>query len=272
MKLNDLQYLVKSIDDRMPLHSEECVKIPHTFGKLPKNLLEYSAKVNAKFLDNHLCEIEDVKHFFPEHDLPKWLKNYQRKQYLKSGMLNHDGFFTHDPENGLLMPKNTHFILTNMNTTAYKGGIIGGPDLLSADPNDGNNNLADGTLWANKLTLGTIGLLYDQIAANIHTSSGNVRMGFYDDSSIEANNLMAETASTATPSANFTTELSLTETALVTTLNWAALEFDNGTARCKAKNVSVEARLKTFTYGVLPDPYASTTTNNFPLNMRLSHT
>jgi hypothetical protein len=91
MKLDDIPFLIRDIKKEMPFHTDNTIRIPYTFKSLPKKLMEESHKVDNKFLNNHLGEIEEAVNKKLMDKIS--FINQQIKYHGKSGILNHDSFF-----------------------------------------------------------------------------------------------------------------------------------------------------------------------------------
>ena len=101
-------------------------------------------------------------------------------------------------------------------------------------------------------------------------AAGYERVGVYDDSS-NPNNLMAESTSAAV--ATGFGYKSVTEFALTTTQNWAAVCVDNAGASAKYTTVGGNLRItRSFTYGALPNPFGGApSADNANMNCKVGH-
>lgn len=220
MKLCDLQFVIRDLKKEMPHHTSRNASIPYKVSKpLPKNFMEESAKINNKFLNKHLSEIDESIHCgLLSRQFQSDFIHYQRKYYFESGILSHDGFFrgTHQP-----------FYKLGLDNVGFIGslGRIGGPDLQDVAGTGTSASAANDLLMASKMELGTISDLYDQIAISYGTSDGNTRVGSYDDSSAPVN-LEVDSGSFAHPGTSFNFN-SVTEWALTTAQQWCAVIVEN---------------------------------------------
>ena len=87
----DIPFLFKSIDNEMPLLTNDSVKVKNNYDMgMPKDLERYCEKVDDKFLNNHLATIEEFDSKFPNNDLVQWFKDYQNRYF--SANIPHDNF------------------------------------------------------------------------------------------------------------------------------------------------------------------------------------
>ena len=91
MKPDDIPFLTRDVNKEMPYHTNMTAKVPYTFDRFPKSLVEESHKKENKFLDNHLHEFEEAIHcnlINEEHFL------YQTLRYHRdTDILNHEEAF-----------------------------------------------------------------------------------------------------------------------------------------------------------------------------------
>lgn len=267
----DIPFLIKNINDKMPIHTNDTFKIPLKFGGFPKNIMDESHKKDNRFLNSFLSEIEDAIHFkllgrqFKENFLYQ-----QGKYHLKSGILNHDNFFK---KLGSIIPPHhvlcCGLMLGNMNTGTYRVTGVFGADLTNGTATTTKSTFGADFVKGAKLTdLGTVGELYNQVALNVDTAVGNIRLAAYDDSS-NPTNLYAETGSSAaTADYNFR---SVTEFDLDTAQNWAAWQQDDGDIVVNSLVVTGGREFVAHTYGVFPDPFGSPTGDDNAENMKIGH-
>ena len=83
MKKDDIPFLMDDVKNKMPVYTENTLKVKG--NKLPKNMKEYVEKTNRKFLDNHLSNIEEYYHVFPEYNTKVCFRRffYKKKQSVK---------------------------------------------------------------------------------------------------------------------------------------------------------------------------------------------
>ena len=125
----DIPFLIKDINDEMPLFSKDTVKVKRSYSQgMPKNLKEYGDKVNEKFLDNSLATIEDYSLKFPNNELTQWFKDYQNR-YFNSVLLK-DSFLKID-ENGNFGTTRYYRGMSIQNVAFLASKISGGADLSS---------------------------------------------------------------------------------------------------------------------------------------------
>lgn len=215
--------ILKIIKNDMPIHTDTSVKIKCSFSQgMPKNLKEYSDKVDNKFLNNNLHTIEEME--YRKKGITNDFKNYQHKYYDESGILNHDLYFEHE---GTTYPKLHGACGFIINPYIMKPATLNGADLTTEASNTSGNNL-NGYIYAGLLSTGVIGHLYDRIAfrRELGTASGQLRYGSYDSQSSVATNKMCDTGLFNSPANSSYVLQSVTEYALTTTENWTAILGD----------------------------------------------
>lgn len=266
----DIPFLFKSINDEMPKITEKTAKVKHSYSqRMPKNLSEYMGVINEKFLDNSLATIEDYSLKFPDNELTQWFKDYQNR-YFNSVLLK-DSFLRIDDDGNFGTIRN--YRPMSIQNVGFLGSLtnkVKGADLTAGGTTNNSTSLV-GLLNAIKLTtLGTIGHYYDRVAFDWNAAAGNERVGVYDDSS-NPTNLMAESTSSA--NATGFGWKSVTEFALTTTQNWAAMCADNASASAKYMTTGGNNRTtRSFTYGALPNPFGGTpSADNGNLNCKIGH-
>lgn len=281
----ELTCLIRDIRSEMPQLSDDFCKIPNfSYGNLPKNFMDCASIFDNKFLNNYLCVIEELKHRDGENIIPKWFIDYQIKYFVKHDILNHDGVFSlrlHDGIGGRINPHLTEVrevgFFPYSGLTTFSNPILNraaggtpGSDLESGT--GGTLNGSGAGLEISKTdTTGTVGHLYDRVAASMNSASGNHRLGIYSDSS-GPDVLEAETAS-LTVTADYAWQ-SVTEFDLTTATNWLAWDADNTSCEFKYKTgySSGDIKYKTYTYGALPNPAGSGYTNDsYKHLMKMGH-
>ncbi len=182
----DIPFLVNGIEDKMPIHNSESGSIPtYIHGmNLPSDLKEFATKVDNRYLNNHLGEIEEAyyKKLLPKGFIDWWTRQ-QFSNHLKSGIMNHDGFFK------VLRDE----ILFSHKSSFLACGFIINPSRFGGDPNgivlEGGSTNNHGAGWGvNNLryfkmaNTGTVGKLYDQIAFNTFSNNGaTITLAVYSD-------------------------------------------------------------------------------------------
>ena len=215
--------ILKIIKNDMPIHTDTSVKIKCSFSQgMPKNLKEYSDKVDNKFLNDNLHTIEEME--YRKKGITNDFKNYQHKYYDESGILNHDLYFEHE---GTTYPKLHGACGFIIDPYIMKPAVVNGADLTTEASNLSGNNLA-GYIYAGLLSTGVIGHLYDRIAfrRELGTASGQLRYCSYDSQSSVATNKMCDTGLFNSPANSSYVLQSVTEFALTTTENWTAILGD----------------------------------------------
>jgi hypothetical protein len=179
LKPDDIPFLLNDIKNEMPRHYPEKFIVPQTKG-LPKDYLKQSHKVDNKYLNNHLSEIEEAQE---SKLLSKELINSfkgQQSIHKESGILNHDNFFN---EFGDI--KGTFYSPLNLFDTALVGvagapaGCTGGSTVEVGGTVNNAQASAD-ELHGYSVTL-VNGSCYDQIAQNVASAAaGNSFLGLYE--------------------------------------------------------------------------------------------
>lgn len=278
-------FFLKNIINEMPQHSPDFVRIPNfTYGHLPKDFMECSSKFDNKFLNNHLATVEEIQYRNQKHPIPKWFRDYQVMYFSDREVLAHDNFFNARLRDGFrkhINPNLTEvrvigfFPYTAMSTFSNpilnrSAGGTPGSDLESGTGATLNGSGA-GLEISKTDTTGTVGHLYDRVAASMNTASGNHRLGIYSDSS-GPDVLEAETGSLAV-TADYAWQ-TVTEFDLTTATNWLAWDADNTSCEFKYKTgySSGDIRYKTYTYGALPNPAgAGYTSDTYKHLMKMGH-
>jgi len=151
-----------------------------------------------------------------------------------------------------------------------------GSDIATQGSGDGDEvaNL-DQILFSKIYDSAVIGECYDQVAIERSSSAtgGNYRLGVYDDSGGAPNDLLAQTASIAIPTANSYTFQTVPEFLVTTTQLWACFMQDAHTSSFRRNNSATTAgnmQYESHTYGSLPAT-ASATSANRSFIMKIGH-
>ena len=265
----ELSEILEIIKNDMPIHTDTTAKIKNSFSQgFPKNLMDYSSKVDNKFLNSNLAIIEEINYKNSNHWIPKAFQEYQNKIYGNTDILNHDNFFKaklHDSffkyQDDYGMPKNTHYMKgMSIQNVGFLGIIktlvVGGAEIIIGDSSSHSTGL-NGFIYLNQLsTTATIGANYDQLAHNVFNSTGNMRLAAYDSSSSIPTNLYAETSSVALDSAF--TYRSVTNFSLITAQPWFGLQASVSGGDFYRKLQSTPRKGKVFTYGAFETPLTGT--------------
>ncbi len=248
----------------MPFHTDNTGKIPYSFKSMPKNLMEESHKVDNKFLNNHLSEIEEAT---DKKLLEKNSFIHQQVKYHKeSGILNHDNFFHCDLATGTQI-SNDNFHHSNFVINPYT--FVASCETLETGNASSSGNFGSNIVWSAKLPNGVIGCKYDQVAMNIDSlSSANMNLAVYDDSGGSPNNLY-ESTSPHSASAGFNLK-SVTEFTLSTVSNWSAM-VKNANVELFNNSSGVRKRDANTSSLSVPDPYTTDSTDTGELNMKIAH-
>ena len=273
MIADDIPFLLRDMQKEMPFHSDNITTIPRTFKQFPKKVMEESHKVNNKFLNNHLGEIEEAVH--------KKLLNkisfiqQQKKYHEKSGILNHDNFFHCDLATGTPI-SNDNFHHSNFVINSYlSAGCTGGDELETFPTHSvyGNFSSAYLVIARSNTTEGVVGTCYDQIAVNSNGSDGTIRMGAYSDTSDDPDVLYAENLNSMTSDYAYK---SLTEFTLTSASTWLAIHIEEDNQISEGGERAGDDRwYKSTSYGAFPDPAGTGYTEGTEAQLRqmkISHT
>ena len=271
MKLEDIEFIIKDIQREMPKHTENNCKIPYTFSKFPKNLMEESHKKQNKFLNCHLAEIEEsIYQKKLPNTIKSWFLHQNFKYHLKSGILNHDGVFR-TLKNELLYGHNNHILASHTLfgvIGSSSGGCTGGAD-VQVDGTDNTTHSSVNNLYCGLISNAEAGKCYNQIAISCSSAAGNKRMANYTDNTGEPDALIAETASIAqTPDYDFVSIPEWTQDG--TTNVWCAYNSDS--VSNVVNNLSGgQRRFVSTTYGAMPDPFPAPSSDTFPHKQKIGY-
>jgi len=277
LNISDIPYLIKDVNNKMPFHSNNYVSVPYSYKPFPKKAMEESHKVNNKFLNNHLCEIEEA---VDKKLMDKTSFIIQQNKYHKeSGILNHDNFFHCDLATGTPI-SNDNFRHSPYLINPYMvspAGCTKGADLETFGDLGpyGNTSELYFVIQRSDATDGVIGECYDQQAIQSNNTTGNIRLGAYSDDSGDPNALYDQTASI--PLTSGYDFKSLTEFELTSVRTWLAFQKDVASQLREYDFLgsTFQQWHKTFTYGSFPDPvgtgYIETMTNAQLRRQKIGH-
>ena len=252
MNVSDIPFIMKDIKNEMPFHSDNIVTIPRTFKQLPKNAIEESHKVDNKFLNNHLGEIEEAVHKKLLNKIP--FIQQQKKYHQKSGILNHDNFFHCDLATGTpISNDNFHHSQFVINSNVF-GGCTGGAELETFPPHSvyGNFSSVYLVIMRSNTTEGVVDTCYDQIAVNSNGTDGTIRMGAYSDTSDEPDALYAENLNSMTADYAYK---SIDEFTLTSASTWFAIHIEEDNAISEGGERAGDDRwYKSTSYAAFPNP------------------
>jgi len=267
MKLDDIPFLIRDIKNEMPIHTTNLAKIPQSYSQgLPKNAMKLSHKVQNKFLNNHQAKIEEANHSnLLTKNFTAWYLN-QNLIHSHSGILNHDSFFQ--------FPQVKYSPDLSLHDVAFVGAAAGAGECAGADielygdlGSFGNTNNTHLFIMRTDESVGVVGECYDQIAIDMNSTNGNIRMGTYNETTTdEPDVLYAQTENSVT--ANYAFK-SITEFTLTSVYIWFAFQPEgtggNPNNQIKELPSSVPPApdglrwWTEFTYGTFPDPADSIT-------------
>lgn len=149
----ELQAFMRNLNQEMPIHTETTAKIKRSYSQgMPKNLMEYSAHVDNKFLNQNLAIIEEIMHRNPKHPIPQWFRDYQVRHYAKFGILKGDQIFASKMRDGyirnrssdLTQIRNLHKLLTNYSVPVSTKVL--NPDFYSQTSHNDSTGIGSGAL------------------------------------------------------------------------------------------------------------------------------
>ena len=181
MIADDIPFIIKDIKNEMPFHTDSAGKIPYTFKPMPKSFMDESHKVDNKFLNNHLSEIEEAT---DKKLLEKNSFISQQVMYHKeSGILNHDNFFHCDLATGTPI-SNDKFHHSNFLIDPYMVAptpCTHGSEVQVVGVYNTTHTSVD-TLYGFRITGAEADKCYDEIAVeSAGTVAGSGRFGMYVD-------------------------------------------------------------------------------------------
>jgi len=255
----------------MPFHNDIIGKIPYTFKPMPKSFMSESHKVDNKFLNNHLSEIEEAvdKKLMEKNSFISQQVMYHKE----SGILNHDNFFNADLASGLPIGidnfKHYPFLINPYMVVAPSCTPATSEVQVVGVSNTTHTSV--GTLYAFKITGAEDDKCYDEIAVeSAGTVAGNGRFGMYVDTTSEPDALLIDLGTFAHQS-GYTFNVGA-EFTVGTANAWIGYNSDNGS------NVvtNLQSGFRRYTYigsfGALPDPFtAGYSTDTFPNKMKIGH-
>jgi len=268
MNSSDIPFIIKDIKNEMPFHTDNTGKIPYSFKAMPKSFMGESHKVDNKFLNNHLSEIEEAT------DKKLMEKNsfihQQVKYHQDSGILNHDNFFHADLATGCPISYD-NFKHSQVITNAYRfvTPCVNGTQVFvqgSANTTHNSNN----TLYGGKVTTAQAERCYDQIAISTQTAVGSNVQAMYRDNAGAPDALISQTPSTSqTTGWNY---VNLPEWQQDSTANvWCA--YNNDSSSNHVYNLSGGFRYYTsgVTWNAMPDPFNILNNDIYPHSQKITH-
>ena len=261
----ELKAFLKIIKKDMPIHTDDTVKIKCSYSQdMPKNLMDYSQKIDNEFLNDNLHTIEEME--FRKKGITNNFKNYQNKYYDKSGILNHDLYFEHENKIYAKISGACGFIINPYNFAPIAPPA---PD-LSTNYTDTTFAGVDHLIMTGcKFSAGVIGDKYNRIKSRLSTAAGNYKMGVYQQTSNVPSTLYNGTGSLTAVNDNWE---SLTELTLVQTTVWGAQKFSSDSLVTYYVNGTGNRVYKAHDYATaFPDPFGSGTADAYPNQMKLGH-
>ena len=271
--------IMRDLQKEMPQIDENRVGVKRSFSQgMPKNLMDYCAVVDNKYLNNNLAIIEEIQYRDSKHPIPKWFRLYQKHNFEKYGILNHDNFFNARLNDGWrkhLSPNLTEirevgfFQYANMTTFSNpqlnRTTQVNGTEIETDGATDNAGNNSADFLEAGTSSSFTNGAYYDQMKFYIGAAAGNLRLALYSDSVTSPNTLLSESAS-LTPSADYTTNYSITEVQINATTAWLAHNQSSSGLTWHYWSSSGNRGWKTQAFGAMPASFTEdgTSTTTIP--------
>tara|TARA_R100001086_G_scaffold63884_1_gene29651 strand:- start:36 stop:857 length:822 start_codon:yes stop_codon:yes gene_type:complete len=272
MIADDIPFIIKDIKNEMPFHNDNAGKIPYSFKAMPKSFMGESHKVDNKFLNNHLGEIEEAV------DKKLMEKNsfihQQVKYHQDSGILNHDNFFHADLATGCpISYDNFQHLSFLINPYTYPVPCVNGDERFVAGSPATTHNSSN-TLYGGRVTTAQADRCYDQIAISTQTAVGsNVQAMYTDDPSTtppRPDALISETPQTSqTTGWNY---VNLPEWQQDSTANvWCA--YNNDSTSNYIYNLGSGSRFYTasVTWTAMPDPFTIANDDSYPHRQKITH-
>jgi len=262
-QFDEISQLVRHINQEMPLYSKDSAKIPHTYQQFPKNIGEYSTKVNDKFLNNNLDRIEELWFRNKNKTFSNWFIKYQTRYFREA--ISHDGFFKiiTQKHRGAYAPQSMlTFSFASLNRKVFGATLETG----------GTTNHVTGQtgyIQTSSLPAGVVGEFYDEVAQNYFAVAGNYRQCVYNEESGTPGTLYSETGSIAVP-AGYVFQ-SLTEFSLNQTANHVAMQVDSSSAE-PYYNLTSGGNFRTWTFGAFENPHTGGTNQDARFNQKVAHT
>ena len=246
MKTTELEYL--NLRNVMPLHTPNKISIPYKFAPLPKNLMEESNKVMEKFLDNYLSEVEDTKNI----ETLSFVLNQYRNYHYSDDIRISDNFLKRP------MQYNSPHTLFGVIASGKVGVALGAEVIFGSANNSATGNQE--FIFANSGSI-VIDDLYNTGPGQVTTAAGNYRMGIYNDTAGDPDDLGIDGGSHTVPSGfafvNWDSGFVATQTSV-----WSAVLYSSASCSIDFHGTNLGRRQNPFTFGPLPDPYAETGTTN----------
>lgn len=268
MNSSDIPFIIRDIKNEMPFHTDNTGKIPYSFKAMPKSFMGESHKVDNKFLNNHLGEIEEAT---DKKLLEKNSFIHQQVKYHKeSGILNHDNFFHCDLATGTPI-SNDKFHHSNflINPYTYPVPCVNGDERF-VQGSDNTTHSSSNTLYGGKVTTAQADRCYDQIAIDTQTAVGSNVQAMYTDNAGSPDALISQTPQTSqTTGWNY---VNLPEWQQDSTANvWCAYNNDNLSNVIENLSGGVRYYTAPVTWNVMPDPFNIDNDDTYPHKQKITH-
>lgn len=264
----ELESFNKIMKKDMPLHTDKTTGMKLTYGqRFPKDLEEYSAKIDNKFLNDNLHTIEEMEH--REKGITDGFKEYQTKYYDQSGILNHDLYFTHENKIYPKVSGASPMIMRPARFTVREAGT----EFETSPGSTGATGIPVDYLWCSLGSTGTDGGWYDRIACSDGNSLGNKALACYqaDGASSIPATLVASEGGNAADSAY--TWRTVTEFQINGATSWLALNTDSTSYNFNYTTGGSVNYKSSQTYVTFPVPYgAASGTDTAEAQMKCGHT
>jgi len=255
MKLDDIPFIAKSVNDEMPVLGEKVAWMKTS--QLPKNWFDEASIVNNKFLNNNLASIEETYHCFPELSKSKFLP-YQVKTFGVTDMLNHDGFFKGLSDGFLAGTKFSQFVVNPYKYAA--GGCTPVSPFATDTANPGNFTLGAGAAYASIATsTGETGNCFNEVSCTRQGGgSGTMNLAMYDHTgSYPGDRESLQTGITTLVNLVY---YSIPEGTVDTTTQWVGVRLT--VAQTFKRGEANSGQRKYLEPGTLDDPFAAGASNS----------
>jgi len=274
MIADDIPFIIKDIKNEMPFHTDSAGKIPYTFKPMPKSFMDESHKVDNKFLNNHLSEIEEAT---DKKLMEKTSFIHQQTKYHKeSGILNHDNFFNADLASGLPIGIDNfkHYpFLINPYMVAPTACTHGSEVQVVGVANTTHTSVD--TLYGFRITGAEADKCYDEIAVeSAGTVAGSGRFGMYVDDPLATPHpdALLIDLGTFTHTSGYTYNVGAEWTQDGTSNVWVGYISNDGSNVVTNLKDGYRNYKGSVTFGALPDPFtAGATSDTYPNKMKISH-
>lgn len=252
----DIPYLHQDIWNNMPRQTPNTLQVKKKFGSMPKNLIDYSDKVNDKFLNNHLSEIEECSH---KNILSKKILSWfgKNQTYRQNG--THDNWLS-KLKNYVELDMKSSVLACGFIINPYRfSGVVYGSEVevdgTTSNDNNSTANFLDCSICSGTLTDGAT---YNKMKLDIDDATGNLRVGVWDDSSTTPNNLLSESSSLS-GTIGYATDYTITDFELSGTTAWLGHNQSSASFKWSYFSSGGSRAYDIVSFGAMPDPMVEDT-------------